>query len=131
MGLAYDSGWVTGSSGSILASVDCSVFTQLKVIYAASGTNGAASVALGWVEGAGTPTPWGKRTPAYPMTPAITGNFTVAAPAANTASIYYLGAGLTGSGAAHISDWIPQGLVLTATQGAANSWARIIVIGKM
>jgi hypothetical protein len=128
MGLAYDSGWVTGSSGTINASVDCSSFTQLQVIFAASGTNGAGTTQLSWSAGAGTPVPWSKRTPAYPMTPAITGAFAPAAPGANAQSIYYIGTSM--SGANHIGDWVPQNVQASIAPGAGNSWTRIVIIGK-
>ena len=127
MGLAYDSGWVPVASGTIRASAECSAFSQVQVIIAASGANTNGTTAAGYAVGAGTPVPWNKLTPNYPTTPLITGTYTVAAPTANLANIYYVGNPVSGS--QNIAGWVPQILYVSTVAGAA-SWARVIISGK-
>ena len=130
MSTVYDSGWIAAASGSIQAGVSCREFSTIRVIYAASGTNGAASVFLGWQAGLNTPVPWRKQDPGSfdpPCFPLITGTFSISAPAANSTSIYRIGVGQSGSG--HIDDIVPDVVNITASAGA-SSWARVIVEGR-
>ena len=127
MGLLRDTGWVPVASGAIGAAVDCSDYTQVQVIYAASGAAGCGTTSMVWSAGAGGPVPWYKNAVNYSTNPPITASITVSAPAASASVIYYFGVGMSGTN--HVGDWVPQFLNVSTIAGAA-SWARIIVIGK-
>jgi hypothetical protein len=123
----YDSGWVPAASGSINAAVIASRgFDQLHVIYAASGTEGAASASLAWVAGAETPIPWGTpRNPInYPTSPRITGALSVSNPGANDITDYVMNAYNTAS----LTRFVPMEINVGLTP-SGSSWARIIVEG--
>ena len=122
----FDSGWVPVASGTINASVrteDCQI---ARIIIAASGAAGAGTTVAGWSEGALTPIPWTKNTPAFPCTPLITGSYTVAAPAASASNYYNIGVNI--SGVANLAAVVPTQVYASTVAGAA-SWARIIIQG--
>lgn len=130
MATLYDSGWVTGSSGTINAAVPTRGCTQARVIYAASGTFGAATASLAWTAGAGTVVPWAKTSVNYPVVPLVTSAFpgAIAAPGANSSVVYYLGANVSGSGGTQVSPYVPD-VINVLLQPSSSAWARAIVEG--
>jgi len=122
----FDSGWVPVASGAINANVRTEDCYQARIIIAASGAAGAGTTTAGYSEGAQTPIPWTKNTPAYPVLPLITGSYTVAAPAASASNIYNIGVNI--SGAANLAAVVPTQVYVSTVAGAA-SWARVIIQG--
>src|SRR5512137_171259 len=122
----FDSGWVPVASGTVQANVRTEDCLQARIIIAASGSNGAGTTTAGWSEGAQTPIPWTKNTPAYPVLPLITGSYSVAAPAANAQNYYNIGVNI--SGAVNLAAVVPTNVYVSSVAGAA-SWVRVIVQG--
>jgi len=122
----YDSAWVPVASGTINATVRTEDFNAIRIIIAASGGAGAGTTNAGWSCGAMTPIPWTKNTPAYPVTPLITGTYAVAAPSANAQNFYNLGINI--SGTVNVSGVVPTQVYISTVAGAA-SYARVIVEG--
>jgi hypothetical protein len=124
----YDSGWVPQASGAINAAVNVTSCSVIRFIIAASGSGGT-SASAGWSAGLDTPVPWTKNTPAYPVNPKITGTYALGThPGQNTNKAYYIGVGLTGSGANHVDDFVPQTLFVNCAV-SASSWGRVIIEG--
>lgn len=124
----YDSGWVPVASGAIRAAVDLSEYESVRLIFAASGTNGAASGTASWAAGGDTTVPWTKNSVAYPGLPRVTGVYSgVSNPAANAANVYLFGPGQSGSTV--LSTFVPTELQVQLS-ASASSWARVIVEGR-
>jgi hypothetical protein len=125
----YDSGWVPAASGAVTATCNVSDCSIVRFIIATSGSGGA-SASAGWVAGLDTPVPWTKNTPAYPVNPKVSGVYALGTPpAANANKIYYIGVGLTGSGANHIDDFVPSTITVGCAV-SASSWGRVIIEGN-
>lgn len=128
MNTIYDSGWVPVASGTVSAAVRTEDMSVVRIIIAVSGSAGAGTTTAGWSAGGSTPVPWTKNTPAYPVTPLITGAFSaVAAPAASASNVYQLG-GPSGT-IPWLSSVVPQTVYVNTVAGA-GSWARVIVEGS-
>jgi len=128
--LLADTGWVPVASGTVFGSADCSRVNEARVIVAASGTNGAASAACGFLAGAESTVTWGMSVQgtgvlSYSGVPLITGSYAISAPTANATSSILLGAA---SGAA--AAWCPDKVTFSALAGA-SSYVRVIVEGHL
>ena len=130
MTTVYDSGWIHTTSGTISAGVDTSDLTMVRVIFAASGSNGGAISQLGWTAGAPSPIPWKKYPSGVlppPVSPIVSGSYSTAAPAANATSSYRIGIGQSGT-IGYLDSYVPE-ILNVAISASASSWIRAIVEG--
>ncbi len=130
MATFYDSGWITGSSGSITAAVLMAGSSQARVIMAASGASGSVSASIGFTAGAQTTIPWSKTSPAFPVTPLVTGAYpgvTFVAPSTGTFVQYYFGSRIVPSGSVLVSPFVPDVMNVTLIPNTGSYWGRVVV----
>lgn len=122
----FDSGWVPVASGAIGANVINNGYSQLHVIFAASGVSGSTSASLQWVAGTDSPIPQSfvSGGSPYGCSPKITSSLTVTSSAANTFTDYVLCPYNTAS----LTRFTPQEIAVSLKAGPSSS-ARIIVEG--